>query len=148
MEVIPSYFGWCQGATKSQGESVAHLLENGWNTASSEIGNKNGELYAVPSDTRLMKHLKRIYIRPDGARKSVIRIILSDESSLKVVHAAILKYTEIPALGKKVHKKLTDEIGDLYVEYVFLNESFVDERAAASRLLEALKQWVPALNGV
>ena len=105
-------------------DAAALFLESGWSTANLEVGNKNGELYALPSDTKPMKHLKRVYIRPDGASKLVIRITLSGESSLKDVHAAIMKSVDIPATGKKVHQKLTDENGDLCVEYVFVHDSF------------------------
>ena len=129
-------------------EATALLIECGWSLANLEIGNKNGELYALPADSRLLSHINRIYIRPDGVSRLVIRFTLSAETSLKNVHAAIVKSTEILATGKKVHNKVTDEKGDLCVEYVFLHESFVDVETASSRMLAALQQWLPALSAV
>ena len=130
-------------------EAAALFLESGWSTANLEIGNKNGELYALPAGSRLLGHINRIYIRPDGVSRLVIRITLSTESSLKNVHAAIVKSPDIPATGKKVHNKVTDEKGDLCVEYVFLHESFVDVGAASSRMLAVLRQqWLPAMSDV
>ena len=130
-------------------EAAALLLKSGWSATNLEIGNKNGELYALPADFRLLRHINRIYIRPDGASRLVIRFTLSTESSLNNVHASIVKNPDIPATGKKVLNKVTDEKGDLCVEYVFLHESFVDVEAASSRILAVLRQqWLPAMSDI
>jgi len=130
-------------------EAAAFFLESGWSATNLEIGNKNGELYAIPADSRLLSHINRIYIRPDGVSRLVIRITLTTESSLKNVHAAIVKNPDISATGKKVHNKVTDEKGDLCVEYVFMHENFVDLEAASSRMLTALRQqWLPAMSNI